>query len=107
MSAPVLRPPSCPGLRKAWRPSDGRSFAHLHVLMYCDRLLSDAARLCLSRLGDAGSLPAAVTPALVGMRQGGKRRVLVPPQLGWTSDKVSGRGATRKCGPCVLSAVRV
>ncbi len=40
------------------------------------------------RLGDLYALPAAVTSGMVGMREGGRRRILVPPQLGWTSDKV-------------------
>ncbi len=49
------------------------------------------------RLGEPLSLPAAVTPAVLGMREGGRRRILVPPQLGWVSDKVrqSGPGQVR------------
>ncbi|PNH10675.1 Peptidyl-prolyl cis-trans isomerase FKBP16-1, chloroplastic [Tetrabaena socialis] len=46
------------------------------------------------RLGDPDSLPAAVTPVLEGMRQGGKRRVLVPPRFGWVNDKVGPRPDT-------------
>lgn len=33
-------------------------------------------------------LPLAVAGSIEGMRVGGRRRVLVPPQLGWTDDKV-------------------
>ena len=44
-------------------------------------------------LGDSDAVPRAVAPALVGMREGGRRRVLVPPQLGWTSDAVRPRPA--------------
>lgn len=45
-------------------------------------------------MGDPLSLPLSVTPAVVGMRVGGIRRILVPPQLGWTSDKVQPRPDT-------------
>ena len=41
-----------------------------------------------------GDLPRAVPPAMVGMRKGGRRRVLVPPQLGWSSDTVRPRPKT-------------
>jgi hypothetical protein len=40
------------------------------------------------RLGDTYSLPRAATPAVVGMKVGSRRRILIPPQLGWVSDKV-------------------
>ena len=39
------------------------------------------------RLGDPDALPKAAAAAIVGMRPGGRRRVLVPPR-GWASDKV-------------------
>mmetsp|Transcript_3436 Transcript_3436/g.14016 ORF Transcript_3436/g.14016 Transcript_3436/m.14016 type:complete len:295 (-) Transcript_3436:1794-2678(-) len=49
-------------------------------------------------LGDSDAVPRAVAPALVGMREGGRRRVLVPPQLGWTSDAVRPRPGTFGAG---------
>ena len=36
----------------------------------------------------AANLPRAVTPCVVGMRKGGIRRILVPPNLGWVDDSV-------------------
>ncbi len=39
-------------------------------------------------LGTLGALPRAVEAGMVGMREGGRRRILVPPQLGWVNDKV-------------------
>lgn len=29
-----------------------------------------------------------MAPAIVGMRQGGRRRILVPPEYGWVNDKI-------------------
>lgn len=36
----------------------------------------------------AANFPRAVTPCVVGMRKGGIRRILVPPNLGWVDDSV-------------------
>lgn len=45
-------------------------------------------------------LPRAVAPCVVGMRRGGVRRILVPPNLGWTDENVFPRpdsfGAARR-----------
>ena len=49
-------------------------------------------------LGELDAVPRAVAPALVGMREGGRRRVLVPPQLGWTSDAVLPKPGTFGAG---------
>lgn len=43
------------------------------------------------RLGDPESLPKAAALAVRGMREGGRRRVLVPPQGGWTTDSTQVR----------------
>ena len=49
-------------------------------------------------LGELDAVPRAVAPALIGMREGGRRRVLVPPQLGWTSDAVLPKPGTFGAG---------
>ena len=49
-------------------------------------------------LGEANSLPRAVPPAVLGMHEGGKRRVLVPPQVGWTDGNVKPRPETFGAG---------
>jgi hypothetical protein len=38
-------------------------------------------------LGEKDSIPPTVAVALDGMREGGRRRVLVPPSLGWRDSK--------------------
>eukprot|EP00803_Ostreobium_quekettii_P007037 evm.model.scf_447EXC.2 EVM.evm.TU.scf_447EXC.2 scf_447EXC:14068-17358(-) len=40
------------------------------------------------RLAERNSLPAAATPAVVGMKEGGRRRILIPPEYGWVNDSV-------------------
>jgi hypothetical protein len=50
------------------------------------------------RLGTPQSLPAAATPAVVGMRQGGRRRILIPPRYGWVDDQVRRRRGGREGG---------
>jgi len=45
-------------------------------------------------LGDKNSLPRAATVAIKGMKEGGKRRILIPPQVGWVNEKVGPQPAT-------------
>lgn len=49
-------------------------------------------------LGEPGSLPRAVPPAVLGMKEGGRRRVLVPPQVGWVDGNVQPKPATFGAG---------
>jgi hypothetical protein len=49
-------------------------------------------------LGEPGSLPRAAAPVALGMREGGRRRVLVPPQYGWVDGTVNPRPATFGAG---------
>ncbi len=44
-------------------------------------------KIDVRRLGDPESLPKAAALAVKGMREGGRRRVLLPPQGGWVSNK--------------------
>ena len=48
---------------------------------------SDTSATYDFRLGDPDTLPKAAALAVKGMREGGRRRVLVPPQGGWVSDR--------------------
>ncbi|KAG2450904.1 hypothetical protein HYH02_004736 [Chlamydomonas schloesseri] len=77
-----------------YKYSSGGTPVFLFSLGYGQEGKDDVGQTYRFRLGEPNSLPAAVTPALVGMRQGGKRRVLVPPRLGWVSDKVGPRPDT-------------
>jgi hypothetical protein len=40
-------------------------------------------------LGEPNTLPLSVSPAVVGMRAGGIRRILVPPRYGWGANGTS------------------
>ena len=40
------------------------------------------------RLGDRNALPAAAIPAVIDMREGGIRRILIPPDYGWVNNAV-------------------
>jgi len=62
-------------------------------------------------LGAKDSLPRAAAPCVVGMRKGGVRRILIPPNLGWVSNDVGPKadsyGASRRLenyrdGPLLL-----
>jgi hypothetical protein len=49
-------------------------------------------------LGEPNSVPRAVAPALLGIKEGGKRRVLVPPGLGWVDGEVNPKPPTFGAG---------
>jgi len=49
--------------------------------------LDDVGDFATATLGTT-RLPRAVAPCVVGMRKGGIRRILVPPELGWVDDGV-------------------
>ena len=74
--------------------SSGGKPVFLWSLGYGNEGQDDVGDLYTFTLGVAGDLPRAVPSALVGMRKGGRRRVLVPPQLGWTDDSIRPRPIT-------------
>ncbi|GMH40179.1 hypothetical protein BSKO_08083 [Bryopsis sp. KO-2023] len=80
--------------------SSGGTPVYLFSMGYGFEGKDDVGSTYKFRLGDRGSLPAAATPAVVDMKEGGRRRILIPPQLGWVSDKVGPRpdnfGGTRR-----------
>lgn len=81
--------------------SSGGTPVFLFSLGYGQEGKRDVGETYRFTLGEAKSLPAAATPAVVGMRQGGRRRVLVPPRFGWVDDTV--RCAAKNSGSCRCS----
>ncbi|GFR44958.1 hypothetical protein Agub_g6268, partial [Astrephomene gubernaculifera] len=77
-----------------YKYSGGGTPVFLFSLGYGQEGKDDVGQTYRFRLDDPLALPAAVPPALLGMRQGGRRRVLVPPGLGWVDDKVGPRPDT-------------
>lgn len=71
-----------------YRLGSGASPVFLFGLGYATELKNDLGDTYNFTLGAPDALPAAVTSGLQGMHEGGKRRVLVPPSLGFVSDKV-------------------
>lgn len=77
-----------------WRLSSGAYFkessggkpVYLWSLGYAKEGKNDLGETYRLQLGEVDVLPPAVTPAVVGMRQGGVRRVLVPPRYGWAAN---------------------
>lgn len=77
-----------------FRLSGGGTPIFLYSLGYGQEGKDDEGDVYRFALGAPGSLIAAGTAVLPGMREGGKRRILVPPQLGWVDDTVGPRPDT-------------
>eukprot|EP00983_Pelagomonas_calceolata_P130359 1161677-Pelagomonas_calceolata.AAC.15 len=73
---------------------------HTHACMYA--LLA----VYRFRFGDPGALPVGAVPAVEGMKQGGRRSVLIPPEEGWVDDLVSALWNGEQYAEAELSAVR-
>mmetsp|Transcript_9184 Transcript_9184/g.18995 ORF Transcript_9184/g.18995 Transcript_9184/m.18995 type:complete len:157 (-) Transcript_9184:183-653(-) len=84
-----------------FKESSGGKPVYMWSLGYGKEGKNDLEALYRFKLTEPNSLPPAVVPAVVGMRQGGIRRVLVPPRLGWAvNDKLNPKpdtfGASRR-----------
>eukprot|EP01026_Neomeris_dumetosa_P065309 TRINITY_DN62657_c0_g1_i4.p1 TRINITY_DN62657_c0_g1~~TRINITY_DN62657_c0_g1_i4.p1 ORF type:complete len:279 (+),score=30.23 TRINITY_DN62657_c0_g1_i4:59-895(+) len=67
--------------------SSGGTPVYMFSLGYGNEGKDDVGATFSFVLGDMNAVPVAVTYGMQGMRQGGKRRILVPPQLGWVGDR--------------------
>eukprot|EP00210_Caulerpa_lentillifera_P001085 g1046.t1 len=80
--------------------SSGGTPVYLFSLGYGFEGKDDVDGVYQFRFGDKGSLPLAVSGSIEGMREGSRRRILVPPRLGWTDAGVNPRpdtfGGTRR-----------
>eukprot|EP00242_Pyramimonas_sp_CCMP2087_P010163 CAMPEP_0198207686 /NCGR_PEP_ID=MMETSP1445-20131203/11119_1 /TAXON_ID=36898 /ORGANISM="Pyramimonas sp., Strain CCMP2087" /LENGTH=310 /DNA_ID=CAMNT_0043880811 /DNA_START=133 /DNA_END=1068 /DNA_ORIENTATION=- len=69
-----------------FKESSGGKPVYMWSLGYGKEGKNDLEALYRFKLGEPDALPPAVAPAVVGMRQGGVRRVLVPPRFGWAAN---------------------
>ena len=65
-----------------------RYHALSHLICFSRKSTNQQYAIDPCRLGDSNSLPRAATPGVVGMKVGGRRRILVPPRFGWVDDEV-------------------
>lgn len=70
-----------------YKYSSGGTPVYLWSLGYGNEGKDDLDAVYRFRLGDANSLPPTAMVAMKGMTEGGRRRVLVPPNLGWRDNK--------------------
>lgn len=73
-----------------YRYSGGGTPVLLYGLGYGYEGADDVGSTYRFTLGDRSAMPVAGTLGMVGMREGGRRRILVPPQLGWGSEEKIG-----------------
>lgn len=78
--------------------SSGGTAIYMWSLGFGEEGKVDLGAVYRFELGKLRSMPAAATPAVVGMRPGGIRRVLVPPQYGWVDEEVRPRPDTFGAG---------
>lgn len=78
--------------------SSGGTAIYMWSLGFGEEGKNDLGAIYRFELGELRSMPAAATPAIVGMRPGGVRRILVPPQYGWVDSDVRPRPDTFGAG---------
>lgn len=78
--------------------SSGGTAIYMWSLGFGEEGKADLGAVYRFELGKLRSMPAAATPAVVDMRPGGIRRVLVPPQYGWVDNEVRPRPDTFGAG---------
>ena len=78
--------------------SSGGTAIYMWSLGFGEEGKNDLGAIYRFELGELRSMPAAATPAIVGMRPGGVRRILVPPQYGWADSDVRPRPDTFGAG---------
>jgi hypothetical protein len=73
-----------------YKYSSGGTPVFLWSVGYGNEGKDDVGSVYRFTLGEADSLPRTVAVAMAGMREGGRRRVLVPPALGWAANAEMG-----------------